>query len=258
MATFVLVHGAWHGGWCWKKIIPLLRQAGHDVFTPTLTGLGERIHLLTPEINLTTHINDIVGVLEYEDLQQVILVGHSSGGMVISGVAEKAGERLRQLVYLDAFLPESGKALNDYLSSEVLDDQLVHLKDGYKLPTPLPLQKQLEAYGITQSLDIDWMAPRIVDTPYETFTQPVYFTENKLKLLERVFIQTTMAPLFVEAAERAKRWGFGYYNLVQAGHHAMVTQPNELVKILLELARPGKVLTAEQLDTKVNYEVVEP
>ena len=112
--TFLLVHGAWHGGWCWKKLTPLLQVAGHQVFTPTLTGLGERSHLLSPAVDLTTHIQDITAVLEYEDLQDVVLVGHSYGGMVIAGVAEQAGARLAQLVYLDAFLPEDGKALKDY------------------------------------------------------------------------------------------------------------------------------------------------
>src|ERR1051325_3898654 len=97
--TFVLVHGAWHGGWCWKKLTPLLRAAGHQVFTPTLTGLGERSHLLSPQVDLNTHIKDISLVLEFEDLQDVVLVGHSYGGMVIAGVAEQVSGRLVQLVY---------------------------------------------------------------------------------------------------------------------------------------------------------------
>ena len=109
-ATFVLVHGAWHGGWCWSRVAPLLRGAGYPVFAPTLTGLGERLHLLTPQVDLDTHVRDITSLLDYEDLHNVILVGHSYGGMVISGVAETAGTRLAQLVYLDAFLPEDGKA----------------------------------------------------------------------------------------------------------------------------------------------------
>ena len=113
-ATFVLVHGAWHGGWCWSRVAPLLRGAGYPVFAPTLTGLGERLHLLTPQVDLDTHVRDITSLLDYEDLHNVILVGHSYGGMVISGVAETAGTRLAQLVYLDAFLPENGKALKDY------------------------------------------------------------------------------------------------------------------------------------------------
>src|SRR3954454_23529514 len=108
--TFLLVHGAWHGGWCWKNLTPLLRSAGHQVLTPTLTGLGDRAHLLSAEVDLTTHITDVSAVLEYEDLRDVVLVGHSYGGMVIAGVAERARARVAQLVYLDAFLPEDGKA----------------------------------------------------------------------------------------------------------------------------------------------------
>jgi pimeloyl-ACP methyl ester carboxylesterase len=112
--TFVLVHGAWHGGWCWKKVTPLLRAAGHEVFAPTLTGLGERSHLLTRDVGLDTHITDIEQVLEYEDLRNVVLVGHSYAGMVITGVGDRAADRIGQLVYVDAFLPEHGKALTDY------------------------------------------------------------------------------------------------------------------------------------------------
>src|SRR5580700_2534506 len=100
-ATYVLVHGGGHGGWCWQRVVPLLRAAGHEVYTPTLTGLGERSHLLRPDIDLDTHIADVVGVLRYEDLTDVILVGHSYGGMVITGVADRALARIGQLVYLD-------------------------------------------------------------------------------------------------------------------------------------------------------------
>src|SRR4051812_39309312 len=113
--TFVLVHGAWHGGWCWKKVLPFLTSAGYEVFTPTLTGLGERSHLLSPQINLDTHIKDIIAVLEYEDLKDVILLGHSYAGMVITGVAVQSGMRLAHLVYLDAVIPENGKSFKDYL-----------------------------------------------------------------------------------------------------------------------------------------------
>jgi pimeloyl-ACP methyl ester carboxylesterase len=124
MATYVLVHGGWHGGWCWQKVTPRLRAAGHDVYTPTLTGLGERAHLLTPAVGLETHIEDVLGVLHYEDLQQVVLVGHSYGGMVITGVADQVPERIAQLVYLDAFVPQDGQSLIDLTRlPEGRDDQ---------------------------------------------------------------------------------------------------------------------------------------
>src|SRR3954471_14095169 len=113
MATFVVAHGAWSSGWAWKKLRPLLRAAGHEVFTPSFTGLGERSHLATPEVGLETHIQDVVNVLFYEDLTNVILLGHSYGGMVATGAADRMPERIRKVVYLDAFVPRDGQSLND-------------------------------------------------------------------------------------------------------------------------------------------------
>ncbi|MGZ0244868.1 MAG: alpha/beta fold hydrolase, partial [Alphaproteobacteria bacterium] len=110
MASFVLVHGAWHGGWCWRDVRRVLEEHGHTVFTPTLTGLGERSHLLSPDIDLETHIADVINLLVWEELNDVILVGHSYGGMVITGVADQAKDRLRHIVYLDAFLPADGES----------------------------------------------------------------------------------------------------------------------------------------------------
>ena len=116
MATFVLVHGAWHGGWCWRFVRPLL--GGHDVYAPSLTGLGERKHLARADVDLDTHIADVVSLLEMEDLCDVVLVGHSYGGMVITGAADRAPERIGRLVYLDAFVPENGKCTLDYVVPE--------------------------------------------------------------------------------------------------------------------------------------------
>ncbi|MDQ5851153.1 MAG: alpha/beta hydrolase [Chloroflexota bacterium] len=229
MATFVLVHGGWHGGWCWKKVVPLVRAAGHTVFTPTLTGLGERAHLLTPAIDLTTHVRDILGVLEYEDLQRVILVGHSSSGMPLSDVADQAATRVAHLVYLDAFLQEPGKAVRDYADGVALDEEVRVHGDGWRLP----LRWTLENLGVTDSADVAWMAPRLGDHPYKAMTQPVQVTPDRLHSLQRTYIQTT--PGFAQHAERAKRWGFGYYELLSGGHDVMVTKPAELVKIFLEL-----------------------
>jgi pimeloyl-ACP methyl ester carboxylesterase len=118
MATFVIVHGAWSGGHAWRWVRPLLRAAGHEVFTPALTGLGERSHLASTQVDLDTHVLDVVGVLEFEDMDQVVLVGHSSGGMVITGVADRAPERLAQLVYLDAEVPMDGQSEFDLLAPE--------------------------------------------------------------------------------------------------------------------------------------------
>lgn len=224
-ATFVLVHGGWHGGWCWKKVVPLLRAAGHEVFTPTLTGLGERSHLLAPEIGLDTHIQDIVAVLEYEDLQDVVLVGHSYGGMVITGVAQKAAEHLAELVYLDAFLPENGKALQDYAPPTPTKE------DGWRLPPPGSPQ----AFGVTDERDVAWMAPRLGDHPQRCMTQPVDLSPSRPGSLRQTYIQCTRFPPFEEAAERARRQGFRSRELFFGGHDPMITLPDELAKLLLDL-----------------------
>jgi len=231
-ATFVLVHGAWHGGWCWKKLTPILRAAGHEVFAPTLTGMGERSHLINPQINLDTHIQDITNVLEYEDLHNVILVGHSYGGMVISGVAAKAGSRLAQLVYLDAFLPENGKALQDY--APPLAELVQAQGAGWRLSSAW-MGTPTEMFGVKESADLAWVTPRLGDQPYKTFTQPVQLATNTDKPLKQTYIHLTKGPPFEEAAARAKKQGVRFYELFSAGHDAMVTQPKELAKILFEL-----------------------
>lgn len=186
MATYVLVHGAWHGGWCWKKVTPLLRAAGHDVFTPTLTGLGERVHLLTPAVGLETHIQDVLGVVHYEDLRQVILVGHSYGGMVITGVAHQATDRLAHLVYLDAFVPHDGQCLLDLPPPEMAAAQREQAKtigDGWRVP-PLPL----EAFGVTDQADLRWAGPKVGDQPRLTFEQPVRYASEAGAALPRTYI----------------------------------------------------------------------
>lgn len=224
--TFVLVHGAWHGGWCWTKLTPMLRAAGHQVFTPTLTGLGERAHLLTPEIDLATHINDIVSVLEYEDLHDVVLVGHSYGGMVIAGVAQAIGSRVAQLVFLDGFLPESGKTVADYAPMLPTRD------DGWRVP-PMGTSR---VFGVTEESDIAWADPRLGDQPYMTLTQPVQLSARMYESFATTYIHLTELPWFVEAAERAKRQGFRSYTLLMGGHDAMITQPQAVSEILLEVA----------------------
>ena len=224
--TFVLIHGAWHGGWCWKKLTPLLRARGHQVSTPTLTGLGERAHLLTAEVDLETHIKDVTSVLEYEDLENVVLVGHSYGGMVIAGVADKVGERVAQLVYLDAFLPENGKSLKDYAQ------QLPPTSaDGWRVPPP----GGPAGWGVTDPGDTTWMNERLGPQPLKTFTQPVQLSAGRQPGLKQAFIQCSAAPFFAEAGERARRQGFRYRSLLSAGHDAMISQPRQLASLLLGL-----------------------
>ena len=224
-ATFVLVHGAWHGGWCWRRVTPLLRSEGHDALAPTLTGLGERSHLLGPAVDLNTHIADVSAVLEYEDLTDVVLVGHSYGGMVIAGVAAKSAPRITHLVYLDAFLPDNGKALKDYAPLPPSRD------DGWRVPPVGPPS----AFGVTDERDVAWMASRLGDHPQNAFTQPVQLADEPTVSVRKAFIHCTKAPWFVEAAERARQRGFQYRELFAAGHDAMITQPRELARILVGL-----------------------
>jgi pimeloyl-ACP methyl ester carboxylesterase len=233
--TFVLVHGAWHGGWCWKKLAHRLRQAGCEVYTPTLTGLGERAHLLAPGIDLTTHTDDIVAVLDYEDLHDVVLVGHSYGGMVIAGVAERVPDRIGTLVYLDAFVPEHGATLRDYLPGKVLDEIVATRGEGWRLP---PLWSASE-FGIADEEDAAWVDARIGDQPYGTFTQPLQLAEAVDDTIARAYILTAREgdDGYLSHVARARQQGFAYHELRSAGHEAMVTQPAELAHLLMTVAK---------------------
>lgn len=236
MATFVLVHGGWHGGWCWKKVVPLLRAAGHEVFTPTLTGLGERAHLLTPTIDLLTHVQDILAVLSYEDVSDVTLVGHSYDGMVIAGVAEVAAARLAHLVYLDAIVPTTGQAVFDLAPPEfrtALEDGARSGGDGWRIP-PWSIQ----SLGVTAATDVAWAAPRLVPHPLKTLEQPLRLAASSAAALPCTFIHCTQgggdwfAP-FVARAQSAPGWR---YRELAAGHDVMITAPQELSSLLLEAA----------------------
>ena len=236
MSTYLLVHGGWHGGWYWGRVTPLLREAGHEVFTPTLTGLGERAHLLSPEIDLDTHIRDVLGVIKYEDLHDLILVGHSYAGMIITAVAEQSVERLKHVVYLDAFIPENGESLIDLIGEDFAATfrELVEAEgDGWRLP-PLPL----EVLGITDERDKDWMRPKLVDQPFKTFSQPVRLEdETAASRIPRTFIYCNDPAIgpYDRFAEMARREGWRYREIA-TGHFPMVTEPRRTAELLLELA----------------------
>lgn len=235
MANYLLVHGAWHGGWCWKHVARLLRATGHEVFTPTLTGLGEREHLINADVGLDTHIQDVLGVLEYEDLHDVVLVGHSYGGMVIAGVAEKAAERIAHLVYLDAFVPEDGKSLTDYQPPEVLQmfkDSSQAEGEGYKLPS-FPA----EVFGITSEEDLAWVRPRLNLHPLKTKLDAVRLTNPKAGEVPRTYIYCNNPAVgpFGQFADRLRDDAAWQYLEMATGHDAMITEPEKLSEILLEI-----------------------
>ena len=233
MATFVLVHGSWHGGWCWREVAPLLRAAGHAVYTPTLTGLGARAHLLTDGVNLTTHIQDIVSVLFYEDLAEVVLVGHSYAGVVISGVAAHTLERLASLIYLDAYLPIEGQSLFDVLSTEEREAGKAALATGTGLRQPVPPA----VLGITDPTMAAWVAARLTPHPLSTYAQPIPVATPASAALPRAFIHCTAGPTtprFAPFAQQARAAGWAVRELA-TGHNAMLTAPQPLVGLLLKL-----------------------
>jgi pimeloyl-ACP methyl ester carboxylesterase len=219
-----------------------LQAAGHVVYSPTLTGLGERSHLASPEINLSTHIQDILNVLTYEELTDVVLVGHSYSGMVIAGVADRAPERVSGLVYLDAFVPEDGQSLQDifrppYGQGVNLEALLV---DGWRLPYPF-LERP---FGISSEADVQWVLDKITPQPVNTLLEPVLFTNGGAPAIPRTYIYLRSPggqPLdteFVWFAERARTQpGWTYHELV-SGHDAMIIIPEAVAALLLE-AVPG-------------------
>ena len=178
MATYVLVHGGGHGGWCYQRVARLLRSSGHEVYTPTLSGLGERSNLLSPDIDLDLHVRDVVAVLHYEDLDDVILVGHSYGGMVITGAADRAADRIGRVVYLDAANPQNGQSLVDVAGPIIESTRpLGAVVDGVELVL-LPSPEAGLFYGVTDPDDVAWMADRLTGHPWKCFEQPLRLTER--------------------------------------------------------------------------------
>jgi pimeloyl-ACP methyl ester carboxylesterase len=243
MATFVLVHPAWFGGWCWRKLTPRLRAAGHEVVVPTLTGLGDRAHLLDHGIDLLTHVEDVAGVLTYEDLDRVVLVGTSSGGMVVTGVADRLPERVAEVVYLDAFVPEDGQSLFDLISPErrtVMEELVAAEGDGWLLPrfAPAPWPEILSRlWGVTDPDDVAWAEPRLRATPVGHFTQPLHLGDA-VRDLPRAYVRFTRFPHagFDRWAQRAAEAPGWRHRTLDCGHIAYVSDPGAVAAVLLELA----------------------
>lgn len=241
-AAYVLVHAAWHGGWCWRKVAPLLRGQGHDVYTPTLTGLGERSHLANPEIGLETHIQDVANVLKYEDLGRVILVGHSSSGAVITGVADRAAERVAHVVYLDAFVPVDGQALMDLAPRLKGAEARVQAEGkGWLIPSlaPTPWDQYLkEGWHITDEADRQWMLARLGPTPFKIFKDPLRRPNPGADKLPRTYIRCLQwpSPVFDQHADVARRTPGWRYREMATSHEPFVTHPQELASLLLEAA----------------------
>jgi pimeloyl-ACP methyl ester carboxylesterase len=224
--TIVFVHGAWGGGWQYSKVQPLLEKAGHTVYRPTMTGLGERVHLAGPEVGLSTHIEDIVKVLEFEDLHEIVLVGHSYGGMVIAGVAERVPERIGKLVYFDAFLPRDGESVVD-LFGDALDSMATAGGDGAE---PWQLVPRWVEAGETPPVD--------VPQPILTFTEPIALGNSDATQLPAAFLLTVEAGKesddFDFFADRARARGWGVFEM-EGSHNPHWFQPEAFVEVLLQV-----------------------
>jgi pimeloyl-ACP methyl ester carboxylesterase len=237
MATYVLVHGGGHGGWCYAKVTPLLRAAGHDVYAPSLTGLGERSHLMSPKVDLNLHIQDVVQLLHYEDLRDVILVGHSYGGMVITGIADRAADRIGKLVYLDAANPKNGQSLVD-VSGPIIEAvrPMGETVDGVELVL-LPSAHDGTMYGVTDPDDLAWMAERLEGHPWACFEQKLVLTnEDALWAIPQFHIVCTATlatrdeELMSAARAEGRLWD------IDTGHDLMITEPKKVADALLEVA----------------------
>ncbi len=246
MAIYVLVHGGGHGGWCYEKVARRLRAAGHDVYTPTLTGLGERKHLLSTETNLSTHITDVVNILIYEDLRDVILVGHSYGGMVITGIADQAADRIRELVYLDAAHPAHGQSLVDTAPAAMAfarsSSQIV---DGVEL-VMWPNDEMVAAMGATDPDDVATLRAKMGPHPWKAFEEPLLLKNGDAAFrLPRTNINCSANLQHSAPADRAKQVSGDRNYEIDTGHDIMVTEPDWLTATLIEIAEtPARNLQA--------------
>jgi pimeloyl-ACP methyl ester carboxylesterase len=237
--SIVLVHGAWHGAWCWRRVLPLLWDAGLASHAVTLTGVGERAHLMGPEIDLHTHIQDVVGLIEAEELERVVLVGHSYGGMVITGVADRLQRthpgQLAHLVYLDAVVPEPGESWSSRHTPETQQARLdaAAASGGLSFPPP-----DAAVFGL-EGADRDWVNRRQTPQPFAVYQQPLHFDAARLAALPRTFIDCTAPALPTIAASRVRvRQEPGWrVNEMKTGHDPMVSEPQALVELLLGVTR---------------------
>jgi pimeloyl-ACP methyl ester carboxylesterase len=233
MPTFLFVPGAWLGGWCWRDVAANLRASGHTVLCPTLTGLGERAHLLSPEILLETHVADIAGLFHYRDLSGVTLVGHSYGGTIITAVAERVPRRIRRLVYLDASVPQDGESNNDVIGATMaaqLRSSAMSGGDGWRVPPAdyvvARLPERLQP----------WVEERLTPHPLRPFDDPVHLASPAAAALPRAFVRSTRSDLYDRLIDRARKAGW-YCREIGGGHYPMFTEPDAVSAALKEL--PG-------------------
>lgn len=249
MANFVLVHCAQGGGWAWKFVSPLLREAGHVVYAPSLTGLGDRKHLANPNVNLDTHITDIVNLIEFEDLTDVILVGWSYGGMVVTGVADRIPDKLAHVVYLDAEVPEHGQSLFD-INGETfrkqMEDSALATGDGWlaSFGTPEVLNEDEKLWMPDDELR-QWYVAKMAASPQpiETYRQRISLSNTTIKKLPRTFFRfpvdgEVFGSLFDSIADSFRKNPFWRYEEVNTNHCGPLVAPGLVSNALLTVLEP--------------------
>lgn len=231
--TFVLVHGTWHGGWCWRRVADLLASKGHKVYAPSLTGVADRSHLLSKDINLTTHANDVANLIKWEDLTDVVLVGHSSAGFVITQAAELIGPQVASIVYLDAFVPDVGDSLISLANPgprKALEEAVAR---GDLAAKPVPAA----AFNVNEK-DRAWVDAKCTPHPLAVVVDKVTATGAREKIARKTYIRATgfKSPVFDETLARMKTKPTWKTFEVASGHDVMVDHPDRLAEILLEVA----------------------
>ena len=226
MATFVLVHGSWAGSVVWRQLVPRLRKAGHEVYAPTLTGIGARKHLLSREIDLDTHIQDVIGVIDDADLSDIVLVGHSYGGMVISGVADRVSEKVASLVYLDAFVPENGQSLFSVLPP---DRRLTTVPGEDWLVAPITPA----GFGLKRPDVIALWEGKSAPHPLATLTQPLQLTGGIGRVKKKMYIFATDPARFTQFYDKLKDNPGWTMHTLSCAHFIQLEMPDELTAVLL-------------------------
>jgi pimeloyl-ACP methyl ester carboxylesterase len=238
MATFVLVHGAWHGAWCWARVMAALRAAGHDAHAVTLTGVGERAHLVSRDITLDLHVTDVVNLIQCEELRDVVLVGHSYGGLPITGAADRLLARdpalLRHLVYIDAVVPHPGESWSSHHAPELVAQRLADSAAHPQGALPPP---DAALYGLTGA-DCDWVNRRQTPHPFGQYREPLHFDATRLATLPRTFIDCISPawPSIAPMRQRVRTQPGWRVRELATGHDAMVSAPGPLARLLLEAA----------------------
>lgn len=236
--SFVLVHGAWHGAWCWARVSPLLRAAGHAAYAVTLTGAGERAHLLSRDISLRTHVNDVANLVECEELAGVVLVGHSYGGLVITGVADRLLAQLpsplRHLVYIDAVVPHPGESWSTHHGDELVAARLSAAAAHPQNALPPP---DATLYGLAGA-DAAWVNRRQTAHPFGMYREPLTFDSARVASVPRTFIDCTQPawPSIAPMRQRVRAEVGWQVRELPTGHDAMVSAPAALAALLLQAA----------------------